>query len=162
MEEIQKKFVDDLIESEKLVQNADYLAGVVMPTVKDAKVLVRALESVYKSVKLNVNTILKIEFLYKRIVLGKDAKENMGIFYDSCASRYGLTDADKRLLREIFYLERKHKESGFEFSRSGKVIILDDELGLYELTREKMKDYIALAKRITEGTRSGLKGAKIA
>lgn len=143
-----EKMGNDLIEAERLVRLADHVSFVTFPVVKDAKLLARALENLHRGIVLIISGILKFEYLYKRINLTKDHSRNLEIFYGKCASRYGLDEGDVKLIKEIFFLAKKHRESGFEFSKFGKVVILDDNYGVFELDSRKMKEFIDLSEKL--------------
>ena len=157
MENIHKTFLDEIVEAEKFWQSADHLIYITLPIVKDPKLMIRALENLHRGVVKNISLILKFEYLYKRVQLSKDSKKNLEIFFRKCAGRYSLGELDKKLIKDIVILGRKHKESGVEFSKSGKVIILDDNLGTSELTLEKMKEYLQTGKRLLENTNRNFK-----
>ena len=152
MENIHKKFIDDLIGAEKSWQSADHLIFVTLPVVKDTKLMVRALENLHKTLVLIITTILKFEYLYKRINLTSDTRKNLDLFFSKCSFRYGLGREDIEIIKQILYLGKKHKDSGFEFSKSGKVIILDDSLKQEELTVEKIKKFLDIEKKLLENT----------
>lgn len=154
IEPLYKKFVDALIEAEKERQRAEHLINVIYPVVKDTKIFLRALERLHKYLVLTISNILKYEYLYKRIELSKDAKKNLEVFFKRCSGKYGLNELDNQVVREILALGKKHKDSGFEFSKAGKVVILNDDLGINELSLDKLKEYIALLKRLSANARS--------
>lgn len=152
MEGIHREFIDGLIEVEKQIGSADHLVYVTFPVVKDPKLLLRGLESAHKALAGCISLILKFEYLYKRVELSADKGENMKTFYKKCANSYGLDEHGQNLVREIMFLAKKHKDSGLEFSKSGRIIITDDELGTYELSFDKMKGFISLLKELLKNT----------
>jgi hypothetical protein len=154
MENIHKQFLDSLVEAEKLWASADHLVFVTLPVVKDQRLLIRALENLYKAVAVLISTILKFEYLYKRINLSKDTKKNLEVFFSKCVVRYGIEVEEIGVLRRLMVVGKKHKESGFEFSKNGKIVILDDSLGMVELTVGEMKDFIRVSRKLLENTNS--------
>ena len=152
MEPIYRKFLDSLVEAEKAWKSADYLVNVTFPILKDPKLLIRALESLDKETRLVISVILQVEYLFKRIELAKDREENMIVFVKRCAKRYGIGKEDEGLIKEILFLGRKHKESGFEFGKDGKAVILDDFGNSYQLDREKMKTLLKFGYGLLENT----------
>ena len=159
MENIHKRFIDDLIEAEKLWQSADHLVYVTLPVVRDNKLMVRALENLHKALVLIITTILKFEYLYKRINLTSDTRKNLELFFSKCSFRYNLGREDIEIIKQILYLGKKHKESGFEFSKSGKIIILDDSLRQEELTADKIKKFLDAEKKLLENTNRIFRGS---
>jgi len=154
MDGLHKRFLDEIVESEKLWNSADYLVYITLPVVKDPKLLVRALENVHKSVVLCVSNILKFEYLYRHIELSSDADKNLDIFFKKCAGKFGLSQEACEKIKEIMFLGKKHKKSGFEFSRSGKIVILDDKLRIHELRVDNMKEFLKTSKKLIEGAKS--------
>jgi len=159
MEDIRKNFINSLIDAEKSWQGADHIAYITYPFVKNPKLLIRALEGIHKSLVLNISTILKFEYLHKRIELSGDTKKNLEVFFKKCSAKYGLNELDSSLINEIMLLGKKHKESGFEFSKSGKLIILDDLQGVFELNLDKIREFLALTKKLLENTNRNFKAS---
>ena len=158
MDNINKKFVDSLIEAEKQWRSADHLIYITLPVVKDTRLLLRALDSINKSVTLSISTILKFEYLYKRVELSADSGKNLETFFKKCAGRYGLNEQDNKDLKRILFLGKKHKESGFEFSKYRKVVILDDNLTVDEVTDGQIKEFLKVSRKIIEKSLAILKG----
>jgi hypothetical protein len=157
MENILKEFLDGLIDAEKSWQSADHLILVTYKVVKDDKLLLRALENIYESVVKTISVALRFEYFYKRIELSKDSKRNLEIFFVKLGRKYGLSKEDERILREIIFSGKKHKESGLEFSGKGKAVILDDKLGKYELDLDKVKEFIKISKKLLENANRNFK-----
>src|SRR3989344_8453888 len=109
VESIYKKFFDSIIEAEKNWQAADHLIYVTMPFVGDQKLVIRALESLYKSFVLVISSILKLEYMHGKIELSKMPDRNLEIFFSKCAGRYGLSEEQVERMREVLFLGRKHK-----------------------------------------------------
>lgn len=153
MQEIDKKFAEDIVEANRSWQSAEHIVNVVMPVVKDDKLLLKALEILYKgSVKI-ISTVLKYEFIFKRIELKQEASKNLEIFFKKCAHRYELSEEDCVKLRNLIKLGKKHKESGFEFSRTGKMIIMDDDLSTHEVTKHTIDSFIHVLRKLVENSR---------
>src|SRR3989344_5840591 len=154
MENIRRQFVNSLIEAEKYCLAADHVVHVSLKGVKDPKLLLRAFEDIYNALVLIISTVLRFEYLYKRISLKRDSKENLRIFINKCSKRYGLDEKDIGLIKEIIFLGKKHKESGMEFSNQGKFVIVDDELGTFMLDLEKIRIFLDLVKRVLGNSKS--------
>jgi len=154
---VHRGFLDGLVEAEKLWNSADHFIYVTMPVVKDERLLGKALDNLYSSVVLLVSTILKIEYYYKRVQLTKNPKKNLEIFFTKCRAKYDINKEEGSLIKEIMVLGTKHKESGFEFSGKGKMVILDDDLGKTELNIENMKEYVKIVKKLLENANRNFK-----
>ncbi len=152
MENIHKKFIDELIEAEKAWQGADHLTYVTLPIVKDQKLMLKALEALHKCITINISTILKLEYLYKRISLSRNPVENLEIFFRKCSKNYGLTDLHNKTIKEMLFLGKKHRESTIEFSKNGKMIIMNGSSGLINFDIEKLKEFLKLSKTLLENT----------
>jgi len=156
METIQNKFVDAMIEVERHLQSAEYMIKVIMPAVKDQKLLLRALEKLNKGAVLAVSGVLKYEYFYKHISLYQDQKKNLDVFFKKCAYKYGLTIQEKSSLQRLLVLGKRHRESGFEFSRVGKMVILNDDLSTSEITKQMLEEFIFTLRRLIIGIRNVL------
>lgn len=159
MENFKIKFLDELVEAEKRYQSADQLVIVTFPVVKDAQLLVKALEEIYTCLIKTISVILKLEYMYKRVTLYNSPERNLEIFFAKCASSYGLSKEDALAIKEVFVLEKKHKDSGFEFSRNGKRVILDDDLGTSYIDRDKLRNHLYVAKKLLKNTHTNFKAS---
>jgi hypothetical protein len=144
--------IDELGEAKALGESAEHLVRVVLPVVNDNKLLLRALESANKALLKNIQVVLKFEHMFKRIDLTKNAGDNLDLFFSKCVSRYGLSDSEISGLKEVLSLGKRHKESGFEFSKYRKVIIMQDKGEISELGAEKMAEYARIARKMAENS----------
>lgn len=117
MENIHKKFIEGLVEAEKLWIGADHLIYVTYPVVKDEKLLLKAFENIYNCIVMNISIILKFEYLYKRINLSKDKETNLNVFFNRCAKRYNFEESELKMIKDLLFIGKKHKESSVEFSK---------------------------------------------
>ncbi len=152
MERVIKEFLDFLIDAEKDWSAADHIVYVTIPVVKDDKLLIRALDDLYSCILKVVSTILRVEYLFKRVSLSKDSKMNLRIFFEKCAVRYGLNTEDKKVIREIILLGKKHREASVEFSGKGKAFILDEDLGKHVLDIGILKRYVRVSKKLLDSS----------
>jgi hypothetical protein len=138
---------DVLVNAERSINSADHLMRVVYPLSNDKKVILRVLERVYDSAIFAISFLLKYEHLTKKIKLSKNTDENIKMFY-SISRDYGLNENEIEVIKKLIFIGKKHKESGFEFSRKSKVIIMSDDLETFELNEEYMKSFILTVKRL--------------
>lgn len=157
MQDIRKDFLSELSRVEQAYQIAEHLTVVTYPVVKDGKLLLRALEKLSEGITKNISLILRAEYFYRRISLTKDPARNLQAFFDRCAGRYGLEEGEQESVRKILLLQRRHKESGFEFSKSGRVVIMDDFLGTAYLDLEGMKEFLKASKKLLQNTNINFK-----
>jgi len=149
---------DNLVKSKRNLDGAVHILNVIMPLSQDNKLILKSLEKAYDSLVLCISFILKYEHLKKNIVLSKDKKQNENLFFNKCAKKYGLNEKEKDILREILLLGRKHKESGFEFVKKSKVVIMDDDLKTVQLGKESLSESIYVIRKLITSIHSNLNG----
>lgn len=149
-----RKFVESIIESEKNLQSAEHIIKVIVPIVKDNKLLLRSLETVNKSAISIISIILKYEHIQGNISISYDPKTNQEAFFAKCARKFGLNTDDIFILKRLLILGKKHKESGFEFSRKDKMVIMDDNLDTSELTKGDLESFIRIVRKLMLNARA--------
>jgi hypothetical protein len=154
MEILAKKFIDSIIESERGLISAEHVLKVIMPVVKDNKLLLRSLETAHKSSVNTITNILKYEYIHGNVELNRDPKLNQEMFFSKCALKYGLSIDEVNKLKILLMIGKKHKESGFEFSRKNKAVIMDDDLNVSEITRFELEGYIKIVRKLLLNSRA--------
>ncbi len=149
-----EKFLENLKNAEATIQTADHLIYMTFPLVQDKKLLLKILSEIKNAVANCINSILQYEYLYKRISLYKDPKTNFRVFREKCATSYGITQDEIRLILELFELVEQHKQSPFEFTKGEKLVILSDNMRKKTLSVEKTKEFLAMAKAIIKKTQN--------
>lgn len=157
VENIHKQFLDELIDVEKLWTSADHFIYVTLPVVKDERLILRALEVLHKALVKNISIILKFEYMYKRIGLSSDTRANLETFFRKCIRNYGLNESEQEILKEVISLGKRHKESEIEFPRRGKIIIVNGS-GSFELSLERMKEFLRVGRKLLENTNKNFAG----
>ena len=152
-----EKFLEYLRTAEEKIQTADHMIYITFPLIKDKRLLLKILSEINIIVLNIMNSILQYEYIYKRINLTRDAKENLRIFVQECAPRYNITEQELKLILEILDLAKKHKESPFEFVKEEKVVILSENLKPSAITLEKTKEFLLVVKSMLKKTREGMK-----
>ena len=147
------KFFESISLAEKSLKTVDHMAYVTFPLIKDKRLLLKIVQEIKKIISICINSILQYEYLYKRISLYKDSKENFRTFTEKSAPRYNITREEIRLIRELFDFIEKHKESPLEFIKDDKVIILSNEMQHTTLSLEKTKEFLITAKNILRKTK---------
>ena len=148
-----EKFLESLIEAEKIIQIVDHIIYMTFPLIKDKNLLLKTLSETKTVVTKCINSILQYEYLHKRITLYKESKSNFRIFREKCAQRYKITEKEIKLILELFELAKKHKKSPMEFVRKEKIVILSENSEPDIFTLEKSKEFLILAKNILEKTK---------
>ena len=154
MEYATKQFVDALIEAERGLLSAEHVLKVIMPVVKDSKLLLRSLETANKSAVNIISIALKYEHINGRIELSHDNKVNQEIFFSRCIGKYGLSPEEQGDIKKLLILGKKHKESGFEFSRQNKFIIMADDLSVSEISRIDLEKFMRTLRKLLLNVRA--------
>ena len=141
-----EKFLQNIEDTQRKIQTIDHLIYVTYPLVKDKHLLLKILLELKNTLSKIISTILQYEFVYKRINLYKNPKDNFNVFVNECASRYNISENQINIIREVFELTKKHNESPFEFTKNEKVVILSSDLKTELLPLEKTKEFLELSK----------------
>lgn len=121
---------------------------VTFPLVNEQRLLLKIFDEIYHSIIQCINTILNYEYLYKRIRLYQDNRDNLNTFMNKCAKNYGLDNLQIKIIKEIIEINKKHKQSAMEFVKKDKIVILSDGLGTETLDLRVIKQYLLLAKEL--------------
>ena len=143
-----EKYIENLNKAETMLQTADHLLYMTYPLVREKRLLLKILNEIYLVVLNTINSILQYEYVHKRINLYKNAQENLSVFKNKCAPRFGITEEQVKGLQTIFELAEKHKTSPFEFVRDNKIVIMSNAFHTDTITVEKMKGFILLSKEV--------------
>ncbi len=138
----------DLEKSINELKNAEHISFVTYPLLRDKKILLTGFEKIYNSLIALINSMIKYEYMFKRVGIYQDPKENLRTFSEEIAPRYGVSEKDLNNLKEIIYLFKEHKKSSIEFLRKEKIIIMSQNLNTNYINLEKIKDQIRLIKEL--------------
>ena len=152
-----EKFLEYLEESGKRIATADHLLYVTFPLVKEKRLLLKILEEINQGVISCLNSILQYEYLFKKIKLYSEPKQNFEVFKQKCAPRFSITQNEIKSIVELFEIVKAHKKSPFEFVRDEKIVILSDDMKQKIINLEKAKEFLASAKSVLEKTKKVLK-----
>lgn len=150
---IRKQLADSIVNAEKYWQSARNIAQRVMPVAQEPRLMIRVLECLQKSLGSLISGILKYEYINGNVKLSKKPEENLALFMKVYARKYKLDSGERELLKELIFLGMKHKEAGFEFSKKGKVYLLDDNLKVFELNSEMVGRFLGLVRKMIDKTR---------
>lgn len=152
-----EKFLENLYEAEKILLKIDHMLYVTYPLVQDKLLLLKILLETKNAIVKCINSILQYEYLYRRIRLSKDPKENLRMFKIKCAPRYNISVDEIKLILELFDTIEKHKKSPFEFKKDEKIIILSESSQPKVIVIEDTKQFLILAKGILEKIKHGIR-----
>jgi len=152
-----EKFLENIREAEKNLRTIDHIIYITFPLIKDKRLLLKVLQEIKGVVTSCITSILQYEYLYKRVSLYKNSRENFRTFTEKCAARYNINKEEIKLLMELFEFVEKHKSSPFEFIKEDKIVILSENSKPTTLTLEKTKEFLVMAKDILKKTKEGMK-----
>ena len=143
-----EKFLETLQEAESLIKKIDHMVYVTYPLIQDKRLVLKIIVETKNAIIKCINSILQYEYLYKRVNLTKDPKENLRIFKLKCAPRYEISVEKIKLMLKLFDLIEEHKKSPFEFRKQEKIVILSENSKPKVIVIENAKEYLALAKEM--------------
>lgn len=152
-----EKFLQNLQEADRIIKAVDHLVYVTFPLVKDKRMLLKILVETKNAVALCINSILQYDYIYKKIRLYHDTKENFRTFKEKCASRYGISQEEINKITSLFEIAERHRKSPFEFVRQDKVVIMSENFYPEAITLEKTKEFVILAKNVLFKVEKGIK-----
>ena len=148
-----EKYQEYLQEAVKSIRVADHILYITYPVIKDKRLLLKSLDSIYDSVINMINAILQYDYIWKRIQLSAAPKENLETFINKCSRRYNIPASDITEIMDLFSLVESHKKAPIEFARKEKIVIMAPNLSTTTIDVEKSKKYLSLARRIFEKVR---------
>jgi len=154
---MQKRFLELLDDAKKNIQLADHMTYMTFPLLQDNRLLFKILEELNNGFLDIINSILQYEYLYKRIQLSKDPKKNFKLFKEKCAPAYKISEDELQYIIQILTLYKKHKKSGFEFVKNGKVVIMSDNLKTETISLDKIKEFLIISKKILKKVSAKIK-----
>jgi len=151
-----EKFIISLERAKKSLQTADHLTYITFPFIKENKLLLKILDELYLASINTINAILQYEYIYKRIQLYGDARENFRTF-QKVSKRYQISQEQLNKITELLTLAENHKKSPLEFTRNNKIIIMSDNLRTDTLTIDKIKEFLIETKDFVRKTSQVIK-----
>jgi hypothetical protein len=136
----------NLEDAKRMIKIADHMIYVTFPILKENRLLIRILEQINNAIFTIVNTIMQHEYAYKRIKIYNDTRINLETFESKCAVRYGIAKEYIEGIKQVLLLMEKHKKSPMEFVRQNKFIIMSENLETDNVTVDRLKFFLAIAK----------------
>lgn len=148
-----EKFLEYIKTAENKIQKVDHMIYITFPLIKDKRLLL-AILSELNIIMLNIlNAILQYDFIYKKINLSKNAKENLETFIEFSSKNFKIDEKEINLILKLLDLGEKHKKSGFEFMKEEKVVILSETLKPSIITIENAKEFLLFEKTLLKKVR---------
>jgi hypothetical protein len=152
-----EKILENLYEAKQRIQKIDHILYITYPLIKDKKLLLKIIVEIKIAITKLITCILQYEYLYKRIRLQKNPRQNLEIFKLKCAPRYEIQIHETKLIQKIIDIVEIHKNSPFEFRKQEKIIILTKDSSPIVIVLKDIKDFLELAKKILKKTTERIK-----
>jgi hypothetical protein len=149
-----EKFQENLEAAIKHLQIGDHMTYVTYPIINENRLLIKIFEEIHKSIINCINCILNYEYLYKRIKLYTDNKENLLTFFNKSSKEYGLNNEQIQKIKDIMKIYKKHLNSSMEFVKKDQLVILSDNLQTQTISILKIKEYLLVAKELLMKTKN--------
>jgi hypothetical protein len=148
-----EKYQENINNAIKNINIADHMIYVTYPLVKEKKLLLSSIDRIYDALMSTINAILQYDYVWKRIKLYQDPKDNFEVFLNKCAKHYGLNNDEIAGIFELISIVELHKKSPMEFLRREKIVILTDNLQTKTIDSNILKHYLTIVKSILNKTR---------
>jgi hypothetical protein len=142
-----EKFQEHLQKADSSLKTADHLVYITFPLIKENRLLKKIVEGIGESAYNTFRAVLEYDYLYKRINLHQDERDNFETFR-RCSTRFNLTSEEIALIQNIFNLLEKHKESPFEFIRKNRLVMMSENLKTESINLNQLKAYLNQMKAI--------------
>ena len=148
-----EKYQENLQNALKSLKIADHIVYITYPVIKDKRLLLKSLDSVYEAMVNIINSFLQYDHIWKKIQLTNDSKNNFEIFINRSSKNNNITRLEIEEILEFFSVIEAHRKSPMEFKRKEKIVIMNQDLHTTMIDSEKIKRYISLTRRIFEKAR---------
>ncbi len=152
-----EKYQENLQNAVKSLKIADHILYITYPVIKDKRLLLKSLDSVYEAMVDIINSFLQYDHIWKRIQLSADPKNNFEIFINRTSKNNNITREEVQEILDFFSVIEAHRKSPMEFKRKEKIVIMGSDLHTTMIDPEKIKKYLSLTRRIFERARFMLK-----
>lgn len=152
-----EKYQENLQNALKSIKVADHIIYITYPVIKDKRLLLKSLDSIYEAIVDMINSFLQYDYIWKKIQLTNDSKNNFEIFINRCSKNHNITREEIQEIQDFFALVENHKKSPMEFKRKDKIVIMNSNLNTTTVDSEKIKKYLSLARRLFEKARFMIK-----
>ncbi|HJX50605.1 MAG TPA: hypothetical protein VJ438_04030 [Candidatus Nanoarchaeia archaeon] len=152
-----EKILENIYEAEIIINKLNHMIYMTYPIVNDKKLLLKTLVEAKIAIVKCINFILQYDFLFNKITLKKNPKDNFKTFSQICAPRYNITLEEVTLISTLFDIVERHKNSSFEFRKGEKLVILNEGSEPAVINQENAKKYVLLAREILKKTKQILR-----
>lgn len=133
--------------SNKKLWLADHILTQTYPLLKDPRLLLSSLETVFLAYANSIGSLLHYERQFNRIPNFKeDFDSKIRALRDYCSKRYDIKQEDINMIKEIKDIILQHKKSPVEFIREDRFIICSDDYSMKTINVDKLKNILNSAK----------------
>jgi hypothetical protein len=142
------KVITNLTSSQKRIKTADYMLTMTYETVKEPKLLITILNTVFLATKEAIDASLYYERHFKRIPAFNENnfEVKLDIFKRVLSTKYGIKKEEFKFIDFLRQIKKDHKDSAVEFSRKENFFIFDDNYKGENIDKEVVKNSIINAK----------------
>ncbi len=136
-------YLDFLKRAKNDLKIADHIAYVTYSLVKEPKLMLSVIDSLYNSVENIINAILYYEKTYKRInTFPENINSKIFIFKNEVMKRYNIERRFLIAIEDIIELVNTRKKSPIEFKRGDKYVICTKDYKMKIINLDNIKKYI--------------------
>ena len=140
-------YIKKLNAAKKALDTADHIIYVSYALIKEPKLLLSAVESLYHCLELTMDSILEFESYYKRIpYYGNSFNSKFYIFKTQVSMRYHLDRTFLLIFSELKEILDWHNRTSLELRKDDKFLIFLSDYRVKTLTFAKVKEYLNFAK----------------
>jgi len=147
--------------SKRYLHVADHMVYMTYGVVKDSKILVSVMDSIFLSLTNSMNALLEQEKKFKAIPLVPQGFEAKFMLFRDVAKKFKLDGAYLAMMRDVKDTILEHKTSPVAFRRKEQYVICSDSYNMRTINLDQIKEYLRMTreffldtKRLT--SRSGI------
>ncbi len=145
-----KRVAEEIVEAEKFLRIAEEILGKGLVLTGETKLLAKALENCEKSAKKVISAFIHYDYILGKIEISETGAENIELFFER-SGVYGLSKTKAEEIRKLLKTAEKHKKSAFEFTKNGKLVIMDDEHNqIRTVTVKKIKKQLVAVEKLID------------
>ncbi|MDK2849555.1 MAG: hypothetical protein PWP03_63 [Candidatus Woesearchaeota archaeon] len=140
-------YIEKLDLAKKSLETADHILYVSYPLIKEPKLLLSAVESLYKCLEAAMEALLEFEYFYKRIpYYGNSFDSKFYMFKTQVSARYHIDRNFLLIFSELREILDWHNKTTLELRKDDKFMIFLSDYRVKTLTLNKVKEYLTFTK----------------
>jgi len=142
-----EKFQELREDAKKKLQLADHILTMTYPIVKDPRLLLSSIESLFLAYSYGMSSVLHYERIFKRIPsFPENFSSKIKVFRDICIKRYDIDLEYLKIIKDLRDILVAHKKSPVEFTRGDSFVICDEDYRTRIISLNEVKKYVEKAK----------------